>query len=769
VAHLLRLTDGVTTIELGGTDTSYGVHDAGFDPGYPPIVKTERKVSLIRTVHRVIAHSHGNRPMTIRPMVAGASPDALQVAQARFDALIEQSRRRSELGETMLGNRPVYLVWQLQNSTKRYWSPVRDGYWEFPQDWFSFGLVADAVFESTLRLEADPYLHGPWRPIVERQGSSSASGLGYGSGLVLNGTNWVVMPGTTELTVNSGVISFWLWNTHAYNAATKTILHEQSGNFKLQLDSSRLTFSVNFNVGGVPTAGSTYITLNSGTWAADSLHHICLTWGQYGTDYQHGLALYLDGVKSVTGNVGSVTALYTMGQIRAGREWDNSNQFTGAIDDIRHGLNFDGIYLVSAADLYSGGKEADSLTTVGDLDTWFRGDATYPSYVDVGGVPGNVAPNVRATLGVVSGGTGLAKLWAANRVKPSTSFTHQREAESFNTLLTGASAAVDAACSNGNRLDSARTPPNAPTSVTVTPQGTPGSTTYNYWVVAVFSDGSESLVSSGGTTTTGNATLSSTNFNRITWAAASGAVGYIICRVDQRSKVGQVGAVTTFDDTGYSVTPYTRSKESVVATAYDYIYGPDFYGFYRIKARCRINHTYPTWFQVVVAQGDATYARFSTAQLIDSALNGYWQELDFGVFPIPLAATPEGMLAECTVTLYDSGNSTYPAQWDRVQFIPFGDKLDYVEWRPASTAPLASLSWAQFREDGEVYRVEFDAANSPRFKTPTGAIDGKFPTLVPGQTNRLIFGGNRATNTESVITDQVVFYGAIQGRTINLR
>lgn len=94
--------------------------------------------------------------------------------------------------------------------------------------------------------------------------------------------------------------------------------------------------------------------------------------------------------------------------------------------------------------------------------------------------------------------------------------------------------------------------PGAPT---VTPTGTTGATAYSYKVVAMHRHGT-TAASSAGSTATGNATLSSTNFNRVTWTAVTGAESYVVYRSASSGTpssvgvVGVVGAVTTFDDTG---------------------------------------------------------------------------------------------------------------------------------------------------------------------------------------------------------------------------
>lgn len=94
-----------------------------------------------------------------------------------------------------------------------------------------------------------------------------------------------------------------------------------------------------------------------------------------------------------------------------------------------------------------------------------------------------------------------------------------------------------------------------PAAPTVANQGTPGSTTVTYKIVAKQSDGSYSAASSAGTTTTANATLNGSNFNRLTWTAVDGADSYDIYRTaagGTPSTLGKIGTSTTatFDDTG---------------------------------------------------------------------------------------------------------------------------------------------------------------------------------------------------------------------------
>lgn len=95
---------------------------------------------------------------------------------------------------------------------------------------------------------------------------------------------------------------------------------------------------------------------------------------------------------------------------------------------------------------------------------------------------------------------------------------------------------------------------SAPT-VSVTNIGSTGATTYGYRVSAINSVG-ETLASSTVTTTTGNAALTGSNYNRISWTRVIGATGY---KVYGRTSGAEllIATVTTanhYDDTG-AVTP----------------------------------------------------------------------------------------------------------------------------------------------------------------------------------------------------------------------
>jgi hypothetical protein len=91
---------------------------------------------------------------------------------------------------------------------------------------------------------------------------------------------------------------------------------------------------------------------------------------------------------------------------------------------------------------------------------------------------------------------------------------------------------------------------------TVVPTGTAGTTHYGYKVTATNAAG-ETLPSTEGTTTTGNAALTGVNYNALTWSAVAGATGY---KVYGRASGGPwlliatLGAVLLYSDTG-AVTP----------------------------------------------------------------------------------------------------------------------------------------------------------------------------------------------------------------------
>ncbi|MBT9156686.1 MAG: hypothetical protein DDT37_01674 [Firmicutes bacterium] len=98
------------------------------------------------------------------------------------------------------------------------------------------------------------------------------------------------------------------------------------------------------------------------------------------------------------------------------------------------------------------------------------------------------------------------------------------------------------------------TPIASPAAPTVTVVGAAGTTTYRYRVTARTRIG-ETAASPETTITTGNATLSATNFNRVSWTAVPGAVDYRVWRTFSGGTPATTGAIATIaaltvDDTG---------------------------------------------------------------------------------------------------------------------------------------------------------------------------------------------------------------------------
>jgi hypothetical protein len=116
------------------------------------------------------------------------------------------------------------------------------------------------------------------------------------------------------------------------------------------------------------------------------------------------------------------------------------------------------------------------------------------------------------------------------------------------------------------------TGPSTPSAPTVTPTGTTGSTSYSYAIVAIDASG-QSAASLATQTTTGNATLSATNYNTISWSAVSNATSYNIYRTASSgtpSSTGLIGQVSSntivFNDTGLAGNSTSAPSVSSVGT-----------------------------------------------------------------------------------------------------------------------------------------------------------------------------------------------------------
>ncbi len=111
-----------------------------------------------------------------------------------------------------------------------------------------------------------------------------------------------------------------------------------------------------------------------------------------------------------------------------------------------------------------------------------------------------------------------------------------------------------------------------PSAPTITTHGTAGSTSYSYVVIALQADGSTTAASSAGSTATGNATLSSSNYNIVTWTAVPMAVSYSVYRTSGGATQGKIASGLTslsVNDTGLTgdgtTAPSTNTTGSLTA------------------------------------------------------------------------------------------------------------------------------------------------------------------------------------------------------------
>jgi len=110
-------------------------------------------------------------------------------------------------------------------------------------------------------------------------------------------------------------------------------------------------------------------------------------------------------------------------------------------------------------------------------------------------------------------------------------------------------------------------PMDTPAAPTVSVQGTTGSTTWAYKVTAISQSG-ETMPSSATQVTNGNATLSSSNFNRVSWTTLQDAIGYKVYRSTAGGTPSSTGkikevppTVLSIDDTGITASGAEPSED----------------------------------------------------------------------------------------------------------------------------------------------------------------------------------------------------------------
>lgn len=125
-------------------------------------------------------------------------------------------------------------------------------------------------------------------------------------------------------------------------------------------------------------------------------------------------------------------------------------------------------------------------------------------------------------------------------------------------VLIGPRPGVDVVSPYGAQRITSLATPAAPV---VTPH-TAGSTTWTYYVVAIDKDGNKTPPSPAGSTAAGASSLSSTDYNYVTWMPVDGAVKYDLLKADTSHSVATNLVTTHYVDTGGSTSAYSASGSS---------------------------------------------------------------------------------------------------------------------------------------------------------------------------------------------------------------
>lgn len=170
------------------------------------------------------------------------------------------------------------------------------------------------------------------------------------------------------------------------------------------------------------------------------------------------------------------------------------------------------------------------------------GFLTYDIYRTAGGATQGMIGSVLAAFGV-------------NVLTPTLTFTDtgiRADGSTSPTVNTTGAVAGDLVV-YGNITPTALATPATPL---ITPQGTVGATTWTYKIVARSGSPTtatgRTAASAAGSTTTGNATLTSVNSNLIAWQPVPGATSYDVYRTVGGATQGLIGSTAgrTFTDTG---------------------------------------------------------------------------------------------------------------------------------------------------------------------------------------------------------------------------
>jgi len=346
---------------------------------------------------------------------------------------------------------------------------------------------------------------------------------------------------------------------------------------------------------------------------------------------------------------------------------------------------------------------------------------------------------------------------------------------------------------------------SAPAAPTVTPVGTTGSTAYSYTVTALTASGAETIASNSGSTSSGNATLTTANQNYITWPTVSGALSYNIYRTVGGSTQGKIGSSTStfFSDTGLTA---SGSAPTVNSTAQLNDYG---------SALFKNSTDSTNTFQIQNAAGSSLLTvdtadlklsvvgdinvgtRFGNRQFTDNFESGgfgLWANTAVGSPTVSSSAahdgnysasfSPAGSATNVSTPINSGGSSTiYLRFWfkvnsasssvDMASLYSGGTEVTNVYWQTGSGGKICMWNWGGANNQGPCTSVAYPtptAWHQAEIEVVVGSgtsgslylwVDGAAATPQTGINtgssivNKLVLGEDASGNTGSFYTDDV--------------
>lgn len=225
------------------------------------------------------------------------------------------------------------------------------------------------------------------------------------------------------------------------------------------------------------------------------------------------------------------------------------------------------------ASTHSGPSSTQTATNAATLDgshyntvTWSAGTGCYGGY--------NVYGRIGGALGLIGTTTNLTftdNSMAAPGAAPPTSSTmgavigdligNTRTLTTLGDILYENSTPVNARLAGNTAQLATPTFGNS----NVTNIGTTGSTTYTYYVVCNDSFGGKTLVSASGATSTGNASLTSSNYNVIALPSELGCVSWDVLKTDTAHSLALAQTGPTVNDQGGATSAYTTPVANTTA------------------------------------------------------------------------------------------------------------------------------------------------------------------------------------------------------------